>query len=130
MKTTNPKFYITEPVKEALKKIQVTLQISLYELALKIGISETSLRFFLNGGGLSKKSYIKIVELLKEEEKTMTDDRFNEKMKQLEAFLHNVHLMCDTMQREVLYDCLTKAVEDIKSGNTISFNKLLFEIGV
>lgn len=59
----------------------------------------------------------------------MTDENFNKMMKKLETFLHNLHLLSDTMQREVLFDCLKKAQKQIKDGKMISFDKLLFELG-
>lgn len=58
----------------------------------------------------------------------MKDENFNKLMKKLEAFLHNLHLLSDTMQREVLLDCLKKAQKQIKDGKMISFDKLLFEV--
>lgn len=124
------KFYISPQTKEALGKLCPKVK-SFYELALEIGISETSLRSFYKGGGLADKSYSKVVKVLKKYEKDekMTDERFNQNMKKLEAFLHNLHLMCDTMQREVFYDCLIKATQDIKRGDMISFDKMLFEVG-
>lgn len=124
------KFYITPPLKEALGKLCPKV-VSFYELALEMKISETSLRAFYKGGGLSQKSYDKVVKTLdrySRKDEPMTDERFNENMKKLEAFLHNLHLMCDTTQREVFYDCLTKATKDIKKGNMISFDKMLFEL--
>ena len=124
------KFYITPQMKEDIGELCPKIK-SFYELGLEIGISETSLRFFYKGGGLSKKSYDKIVKTLNKYKKgeKMTDEKFNEKMKTLEAFLHNFHLMCDTTQREVLFDCLNKAVKDVEKGKMISFEKLLFELG-
>ena len=124
------KFYATPQVKEAIESV-CPKQKSFYELALEIGISETSLRSFYKGGSLSKKSYTKVIRTLGilEGKVGMTDEKFNEKMKTLETFLHNFHLMCDTTQREVLFDCLKKGSKDIKEGKLISFDKLLFELG-
>lgn len=125
------KLYISPPLKEAIGELCPKV-VSFYELALEMKISETSLRAFYKGGGLSQKSYDKVVRVLNKynkKDEPMTDERFNENMKKLEAFLHNLHLMCDTAQREVFYDCLNKATKDIKKGNMISFNKMLFEVG-
>lgn len=59
----------------------------------------------------------------------MTDEKFNNSMKKLAVFLHNISLLCDTTQREVLLDCIKKSEKDLKDGKKISFEKLLFEIG-
>ena len=50
----------------------------------------------------------------------MTDEKFNKNLKMLEAWLNNVRLLCDTMQRDSLYFALEKAIRDIKEGNTIN----------
>ena len=49
----------------------------------------------------------------------MTDENFNKMMKKLEVFLHNVHLLSDTVQRDVLYDCLKKAEKLLSKFQTI-----------
>ena len=124
------KYFINPQIKEALEKALTNT--SLYFMGLDMGLSETSLRSFLKGKGLKESSYNKICKYLgieKEGEKKMTDENFNKIMNKLEVFLHNLHLLSDTMQREVLVDCLKKAEKQIKDGKMVSFEKLLFEVG-
>ena len=58
----------------------------------------------------------------------MTDEVFNTKISQLGAWLSNMHLLCDTMQREVLYDSLEKATKDIKEGRNIDLSKFYITV--
>ena len=119
------KVYISASLKGSLEKLQANSKKSWYEIALDIGISQTSLRTFLKGGGISEKSFKKIKKLIEGEK--MTDEKFNEKMKQLEVWLSNIYLLFDTVQRESLYNCIKKAQKDIKDGDKISLEKHLLK---
>lgn len=61
------KYYISPPLKKVMEEHKKSL--SLYRIGLKIGLSDTSLRKFLKGGGLTKESYNKVLRYYKEKYK-------------------------------------------------------------
>ena len=57
------KSYITPNIKETLEKDWLSKS-SMYEVALDIGVSVSTLRYFLRGQGVKEDTYNKIVEFL------------------------------------------------------------------